>query len=78
MAQLRRGRYVLKLVTVHQWANDWFTIEEDTTKVIKPTNIALNKEEAKNWRMSPNGMDELFTLNPDGTFTRKRGGRTRL
>ena len=80
MALILRGKDKGKIVKLHQWCNDWFTIE-DSNKVYSPTSIRLDANEIKEFLLSDSGhmLSWYELIIPDGIFKktkrmlRKRG-----
>jgi hypothetical protein len=74
MATVLRGKRKGETVTLHQWANDWFTVDhaDGSPAVAGPTSIQLDEAEIARWRARPNGMDRRFTLSDNGRFVRRQ------
>lgn len=74
MATVLRGKRRGETVTLHQWANDWFTVDhtDGSPGVVGPTSIQLDEAEVERWRARPNGMDRGFELRDDGRFVRRK------
>lgn len=77
MAIITRGRFKGKVVTLGQFANDWFTFEELGRHVISPLSVRLSPYECDIVRKctSKGMLLELFELRPDGTFIRNNRQR---
>ncbi len=69
MALILRGKDKGKEVILHQWCNDWFTIE-GSNKVYSPSSLRLNADEIDAVLKSETGiMFGLYKLVlPDGVF----------
>lgn len=73
MALILKGKDKGKEVKLHQWCNDWFTVE-DSNRIYSPTSIRLNSEEIREFLLSESGiMLSLYELVlPDGIFKKIR------
>lgn len=75
MARIIKGKRKGETVKLHQWCNDWFTIDDGT--VYSPSSLQLNADEIDTFLKSDSGiMLNLFSLEiPDGIFKRIRNRR---
>ena len=73
MARMLRGNRRGQTCELHQWANDWFTVDfpDRQSVVASPTSLELDDAERERWRDQPNGMDREFELTPVGRFTKR-------
>lgn len=74
MATVTRGPYKGKGVQLHQWANDWFSVNgvPPQDSIFNPTSLQLTPAEARSWRMRPNGMEREYVLLDNGRFRRRK------
>lgn len=80
MAEILRGNDKGRQCVLHQWCNDWFTVDIDggeQGKVVSPTSLRLTADEVDAVRKSAEAdqvgvMFELFVLADDGTFARRK------
>ncbi len=83
MATLLRGARKGQTVRLHQWANDWFSVDypDGSPGILTPLAVHLDTDEIAAWRANPSGMDRGYALGDDGRFrrlpARARGGRRR-
>lgn len=77
MATLKRKSDTIE-VTLHQWCNDWFTVDSPQKQgmVVNPTRLTLTEDERDRVRESiargeTGHMAMLYELHDDGTFTER-------
>lgn len=76
MATIRRGKRKGETVRVHQWENDWFSVDyaDGRPGIITPTSLELTDDEADAWLARPGNMPREFALSlaPPWRFARVR------
>lgn len=78
MATITRGKYKGRTCQLHQWCNDWFSVEiltgtDRLPKIVSPTSLRLTPREILKLRPTECGtMFREFELLEDGTFKRRR------
>ena len=73
MAILLKGKNKGKEVIIHQWSNDWFSIEvEGKSKIVSPLALQLNLEEM-NRVLDKYTLFSYFILHSNGTFSKQPG-----
>lgn len=77
MATILRGKLRGKTAVIHQFANDWVTIDVPEEgiqgKVVSPTSLQLTADEVQRVRTAPRQADGLLVwnaLSDDGRFTK--------
>ena len=72
MATILRGKRRGEEAKIIQWCNDWIMIEPAT--IVSPTSLRLDAKEVMDVRNHKNNgiMFNLFELNDDGMFKRRK------
>lgn len=73
MATILRGKRKGEQARIHQWANDWFSVDhaDGTPGIVNPTSLQLDAVESARWRDEPGGMERWFEITDAGRFRRK-------
>ena len=55
MATIRKGNRAGEQVRLHQWENNWFSVDyaDGTHGIVGPTNLILTASEQVAWRAKP-------------------------
>jgi hypothetical protein len=77
VATILRGKRKGQEGTIHQFANDWFTIDfpDDMGVVVNPASLMLSADEVEMVRNAPREADGLFRfydLSDEGRFTKRK------
>lgn len=75
MAEITRGKHSGKQATIHQFANDWMSVDivdGPQGVIVAPTSVRLDTAEANEVRehVGTGQFWALWQLNDDGTFVR--------
>lgn len=73
MARILMGKNKGKEVKLHQWCNDWFTVE-GINKFYSPTSIRLDANEIREFLLSDSGnmLSWYELIIPDGIFKKTK------
>lgn len=64
MAIILKGKHKGKKVKIHQWCNDWITVEE-LTQPFSPMSLQYTSEEFRMILFNPNNGDMFELYEPD-------------
>lgn len=75
MAKIRRGKHKGETVKLHQWCNNWFSVElkDKIRLIVSPTNLIFTGEEMADVLLTKNNGLLLGLFEPlDNTFKKRR------